>query len=497
MVALRYLKRRPVEHLAHLELDCPPAGRWAQRCAHTPAAMRGVQACLLQPIDPSASLTDLGQELCLLGVDSAKATQFVQSVTGSLQGPSPHNAGQLMGLTDDDVKRLESAAKFSTSDALTLRICLRSGQSPFEFPSSTALVIPSAGDAEGVGLAKGVEKTEPMQAAKADKGGALEVVSGKLRTRRDPLMEYYPPPTFDEDAKDNPLRSVSRLRMKIVKEIEDVCGDLYPSSDERGVILKSIDLLCGPPVNGPSWDHFYTNEGKKRAKHKGTAVCDIERARRNPVAHGCHGTAVEGQMRPARPKRKPPVFDPRSDTRALESGGQEGKKSRLDDDDDLENYGEEDDDDLEDYGLKGGNSLLKEAEELKGEVERLRAETAAAKEAKKAANKAAKADAAKGRASAAQGQGRGKTARKEQRGTKRKTPGGEDAVEPVDGENISPQNKEPSAYELAREETMALNAQMLAFIEATQKAKMNILDNNDAWLLLTDERPLASAAPDK
>ena len=459
--------------------------------------MRGVQACLLQPIDPTASLTDLGQELCLLGVDSAKATQFVQSVTGSLQGPSPHNAGQLMGLTDDDVKRLESAAKFSTSDALTLRICLRSGQSPFEFPSSTALVIPSAGDAEGVGLANGVVKTEPMQAAKADKGGALEIVSGKLRTRRDPLMEYYPPPTFDEDAKDNPLRSVNRLRMKIVKEIEDVCGDLYPSGDERGAILKSIDLFCGPPAYGPSWDYFYTTEGKKRTKHKGTAISDIERARRNPVAHGCHGTAVEGQMRPARPKRKPPVFDPRSDTRALESGsGHEGKSrlddddwTRLDDDDD-----EDDDDDIKNYGLKGAKSLLEEAEGLKGEVERLRAETAAAKEAKKAANKAAKADAAKGRASAANkaakadaAKGRASAAQGQARGKKRH----------VDGENISPQNKTPSAYELAREETMALNEQMLTFIERTQKAKMKILDNAAAWELLTDETSLASAAPDR
>ena len=67
---------------------------------------------------------------------------------------------------------------------------------------------------------------------KREKGGVREEVSGRLTGRRAPLLEYTPPytplPTFDEECRSNPFRSFQRLRIKIVKEIEDMCGDLYP-----------------------------------------------------------------------------------------------------------------------------------------------------------------------------------------------------------------------------------------------------------------------------
>ena len=51
-------------------------------------------------------------------------------------------------------------------------------------------------------------------------------------------------------------------------------------------------------------------------KMKFRRISDIERARRNPSDYGCHGTAVEGELRPTRPRREslasilPPAVSP-------------------------------------------------------------------------------------------------------------------------------------------------------------------------------------------
>ena len=45
-------------------------------------------------------------------------------------------------------------------------------------------------------------------------------------------------------------------------QIEEVCGDLYPSKNEREVILSAIQAFCGPPegkVAGMRHECLYTN----------------------------------------------------------------------------------------------------------------------------------------------------------------------------------------------------------------------------------------------
>ena len=37
-----------------------------------------------------------------------------------------------------------------------------------------------------------------------------------------------------------------------------MCGDLYPSSHERDVILAAIHAWCGPPDTAPSWNFYWT-----------------------------------------------------------------------------------------------------------------------------------------------------------------------------------------------------------------------------------------------
>ena len=48
------------------------------------------------------------------------------------------------------------------------------------------------------------------------------------------------------------------LRYKITKEIEDICGDLYPTLEELTVILRAIQFLCGPPDGEPDWNWWWS-----------------------------------------------------------------------------------------------------------------------------------------------------------------------------------------------------------------------------------------------
>ena len=53
------------------------------------------------------------------------------------------------------------------------------------------------------------------------------------------------------------------------------------------------------------WDNWKeeTGKDKKPLKHKGAAVGDLEKARRDPSAYGVTGQAAEGGVRPPRPVR--------------------------------------------------------------------------------------------------------------------------------------------------------------------------------------------------
>ena len=133
-------------------------------------------------------------------------------------------------------------------------------------------------------------------------------MSGELKIKREDIKEYYPPPEFDKHMRGSLTRNFSELRRLIIKEVEDYCGHLYPTKEEKDIMLAAIQMLCGPPDCGPSWNYWTSTENGRVMKHKGMAISDLEKARRDPGAYACNGIALEGQMRPSRPVRPVPVL---------------------------------------------------------------------------------------------------------------------------------------------------------------------------------------------
>ena len=276
-------------------------------CADAPRSrarlmVRTQQEILMQPIPPSTTLSDLGVELKLVGMQSPKCDNFLSHL--STGAPTISSVAQLLQMKDDDVKILEAASEFSVTESLLLRYVLGCPACPFQFAKSSKGQIPP-GEDENDGSAR----SNVMMKSSGAKGGAMRACSGELTTRREPIQDYYPPSEFDMEAKGSLTRNNKRLRKKIVKEFEDYCGHLYPSKEEKDIMLAKIQELVGPPENGRSWNYWFsTTAGGVVTKHKGMAITDLEKARRNPAEYGCHGTAVDGQLRPARPVRPGPFI---------------------------------------------------------------------------------------------------------------------------------------------------------------------------------------------
>jgi len=276
-------------------------------CADAPGSrarlmVRSMMEILMQPIPPITTLADFGEELKVAGMQSQKCDSFLSHLR--LRAPSSSSVAHLLELKVDDVKAIETASEFSQCESLLLRTVLGSVTHPFEFAQE-----PAAGTDENKAMNKtGARSINMMMKSSGAKGGALSAVSGELTTRREPIESYYPPPEFDVEAIGSQQRNLKRLRLKVIKEIENYTGHLYPSKEERDIVLTAIQALCGPPDGGRSWNIWCSSEaGGAVKKHKGMAISDLEKARRDPGAYGCHGTAVEGQMRPARPVRPVPV----------------------------------------------------------------------------------------------------------------------------------------------------------------------------------------------
>ena len=73
--------------------------------------MRTVHEILLQPMPPNAALSDLAEELAVVGVEAAKGQLFVARLT-ELLADHPTLA-QLMAMSASEVKAVEAAVKFS------------------------------------------------------------------------------------------------------------------------------------------------------------------------------------------------------------------------------------------------------------------------------------------------------------------------------------------------------------------------------------------------
>lgn len=81
-----------------------------------------------------------------------------------------------------------------------------------------------------------------------------------------------------------------------------MCGDLYPTRDERDILLSTLQAFCGrfSTVRGSSGEYniWYDSKGKK---HKGTVIADLERARLDPASWGVD--CLADPLVPDRPRR--------------------------------------------------------------------------------------------------------------------------------------------------------------------------------------------------
>jgi hypothetical protein len=341
---------------------------------------------------------------------------------------------------------------------------------PFQFAQE-----PAAGTDENKAMNKtGARSINMMMKSSGAKGGALSAVSGELTTRREPIESYYPPPEFDMEAMGSQQRNLKRLRLKVIKEIENYTGHLYPSKEEKDIVLTAIQALCGPPDGGRSWNIWFSSEaGGAVMKHKGMAISDLEKARRDPGAYGCHGTAVEGQMRPARPVRPVPVSALLS--RSLQTPVTNSRNS-----DDFESAGDKhalpnpngDDEELTE------EQILARAAMKKDEVDKLRQdreeqkklaalrkkEDQAAKKQKKEEEKAAAKEAVKlATKGAAKAQPKAPLAKKRKHSSEDEAP---------DDEVVY------CEYELAQQATVKSNNQMLKFLEDASEKNCKMLKEN-------------------
>ena len=423
---------------------------------------------LMQPIPPSTTLADLGVELKMAGMQTQKCDSFLLHL--SLRAPTSSSVAHLLEMKVDDVKTIETASEFGQCESLLLRTVLGSVTNPFQFAQE-----PAAGTDENKAMNKtGARSINMMMKSSGAKGGALSAVSGELTTRREPIESYYPPPEFDIEAMGSQQRNLKRLRLKVIKEIENYTGHLYPSKEEKDIVLTAIQALCGPPDGGRSWNIWFSSEaGGAVMKHKGMAISDLEKARRDPGAYGCHGTAVEGQMRPARPVRPVPVS-------ALLSRNLQTPDTNSRNSDDFESAGDK-------HALpnpNGDNEELTEEQILaraaikKDEVDKLRQdreeqkklaalrkkEDQAAKKQKKEEEKAAAKEAVKlATKGAAKAQPKAPLAKKRKHSSEDEAP--DDEVEYCE-------------YELAQQATVKSNNQMLKFLEDASEKNCKMLQEN-------------------
>ena len=433
--------------------------------------VRPMMEILMQPIPPSTTLADFGVELKVAGMQTQKCDSFLSHL--SIRAPTSSSVAHLLEMKVDDVKTIETASEFGQCESLLLRTVLGSVTNPFQFAQE-----PAAGTDENKAMNKtGARSINMMMKSSGAKGGALSAVSGELTTRREPIESYYPPPEFDMEAMGSQQRNLKRLRLKVIKEIENYTGHLYPSKEEKDIVLTAIQALCGPPDGGRSWNIWFSSEaGGAVMKHKGMAISDLEKARRDPGAYGCHGTAVEGQMRPARPVRPVPVSALLS--RSLQTPVTNSRNS-----DDFESAGDKhalpnpngDDEELTE------EQILARAAMKKDEVDKLRQdreeqkklaalrkkEDQAAKKQKKEEEKAAAKEAVNNAKLATKGaakaQPKAPLAKKRKHSSEDEAP--DDEVDYCE-------------YELAQQATIKSNNQMLKFLEDASEKNCKMLKEN-------------------
>jgi hypothetical protein len=450
-------------------------------------------------------ITELSKELTEnLAIPQDKVNTFQTYVEAHHDVAS---AGDLQKLTDSMFQAAVCEAKLTAHESLAICICLGSAQCPFEFapdrgnknvgsdndddvPLATlyGFGLKTPASTGGMKLIGDESYAREFKPKLKEKGGIVQEVAEILKTRREPMYPetYHLPVEFHVERKGSHLRNENRLRQKIVQEIEAVCGDLYPSSEERSVILGKVEQECGPPTStrAPHWDVWKDADKKRR---KGTAVSDLEKARKNPESYGVTGKAFHGMMRPARPfvpckgaptepahHVPPPAADPLPD-----SGGSKADDS----DDESDHYGEDDFADL-----NKEKKLMQDCKQLEGRLKLVQAEQAALRKA--AAEAKQKAKDAKAAA-----KGAGKKRKPES------TPANMDqenvvvilqakAVKPSKGEPADKGKENKSEYEKKRDATIAQNKSILQLVGKATAANCEVMDVSMVpWLRNKDGVP--------
>ena len=408
--------------------------------------MRAMQFFLHQEMPPETEARAIGDELVqCFGVSEDKVNKLVDL----FRDADYPTAARAMPLTRGEADQIQKASGLDAQEWASLCICLGSVSSPHTFGPT-----PVASTLLGGVFPQSLEDPPPKdELVKSTKGGARTLCAEELTERRTLLVEGSYGPGLALDMYKNGTRPIAgNVRQAVVKEVcyvlahfvervascvtvlhvcashfeqdvpsaaqvFDVCGDLYPDSVERGVILPAIEKYIGPPSAGKHW-YSWKDEGAK--KHKGSAISDLEKARRDPTAWGVSAKCVPGRMRPSRPVRRaqaPAVDGGKGNAGGGEgdgvkgnAGGGEGDGGRGDKDGgesesgdgigkgdgdgdgDGDLFGDGGDDDLID--LQGEAALLTKCKALEQAVEEARTkklkEAAEIKAAKKAAKEVAK-----------------------------------------------------------------------------------------------------------
>ena len=418
---------------------------------------------LMQPMPSSTSIDDLGHELTHHGMQAEKCNHFLTA----LRTAAPSGViAQLLEMKEDKVKNLEEASRFTTHESLLLRVLLGSTAHPFKFAIEVQQVQPAVAALTAGDENKTPENKNSLFNEPKPKGGAKKAVSGELQHKREDIKEYYPPPEFDKHMRGSLTRNFSELRRLTIKEVEDYCGHLYPTKEEKDIMLAGIQMLCGPPDCGPSWNYWTSTENGRVMKHKGMAISDLEKARRDPCAYGCNGIALEGQMRPARPVRPVPVL-PFMATPAAGSYPTSAQPAPAQPaPQDFTPH--EDTEDKDNDRPKTEAELLEEANRRKAEVAQLheaKVEEKKAKKEREAAARKVKADAKKAEADA-------KKALKKVETDARKTGAKRQRTEGPQKDDSA----DISEYEKNRNATKQANGAYLEFLDKVSEKECKILD---------------------
>ena len=411
---------------------------------------------LMQPMPSSTSIDDLGHELTHHGMQAEKCNHFLTA----LRTAAPSGViAQLLEMKEDKVKNLEEASRFTTHESLLLRVLLGSTAHPFKFAIEVQQVQPAVAALTAGDENKTPENKNSLFNEPKPKGGAKKAVSGELQHKREDIKEYYPPPEFDKHMRGSLTRNFSELRRLTIKEMEDYCGHLYPTKEEKDIMLAGIQMLCGPPDCGPSWNYWTSTENGRVMKHKGMAISDLEKARRDPCAYGCNGIALEGQMRPARPVRPVPVL-PFMATPAAGSYPTSAQPAPQ--------VPSSDEDTQDEDRQQTEAQILQEANRRKEEVAKLQEAKVEEKKAKKereAAARKVKADAKKAEADA-------KKALKKVETDARKTGAKRQRTEGPQKDDSA----DISEYEKNRNATKLANGAYLEFLDKVSEKECKILD---------------------